>query len=44
MQCLPDALAGRSYYHPTEQGMEGRFRERLDWIKDWKKNHSSKTD
>ena len=36
MQCLPDSLAGRSYYHPTEQGMEARFRERLDWIKKWK--------
>ena len=43
MQCLPDALVGRSYYHPTEQGMEGRFRERLDWIKDWKKKHPPKT-
>lgn len=41
MQCLPDSLVGRTYYHPTEQGMEGRFRERLDWIKEWKKNHPS---
>ena len=39
MQCLPDSLVGRTYYHPTEQGMEGRFRERLDWIKEWKRNH-----
>ena len=42
MQCLPDSLVGRTYYHPTEQGMEARFRERLDWIKEWKKNHPSK--
>ena len=39
MQCLPDSLVGKTYYQPTEQGMEGRFRERLDWIKEWKKNH-----
>ena len=39
MQCLPDSLVGKMYYQPTEQGMEGRFRERLDWIKEWKKNH-----
>jgi len=42
MQCIPDSLVGRSYYHPTEQGMEARFRERLDWIKKWKMEHSSK--
>ena len=39
MQCLPDSLVGKMYYQPTGQGMEGRFRERLDWIKEWKKNH-----
>ena len=42
MQCLPDTLLGKEYYHPTEQGMESRFRERLDWIKNWKKEHSPK--
>ena len=41
MQCLPDSLVGKTYYQPTEQGIEGRFRERLDWIKEWKKNHST---
>lgn len=39
MQCLPDSLIGKTYYHPTEQGTEARFRERLEWIKEWKKNH-----
>jgi putative ATPase len=29
MQCLPDNLAGRSWYHPTDQGFEGRLRQRL---------------
>lgn len=39
MQCLPDALEGRTYYQPTEQGLEGRFKERLEKIKQWKKEH-----
>ncbi len=37
LQCLPDSLVGREYYRPTEQGNEGRFKERLQQIKDWKK-------
>lgn len=40
MQCLPDSLLGREYYHPTEEGLEGRFKARLEEIKEWKKNHS----
>ncbi|MBQ9594665.1 MAG: replication-associated recombination protein A [Synergistaceae bacterium] len=39
MQCLPDSLIGREYYHPTEQGSESRYRNRLEQIKNWKKNH-----
>ena len=41
MQCLPDSLLGREYYQPTEQGVEGRFKARLESIKQWKKEHSS---
>ncbi len=33
MQCLPDNLSGRVYYHPTEQGVEKRIRERLTEIR-----------
>ena len=40
MQCMPDALADRTYYHPTDQGVEGRFRERLDAIKKWRADHA----
>ncbi|MGN0940714.1 MAG: replication-associated recombination protein A [Selenomonadaceae bacterium] len=40
MQCLPDSLVGHEYYHPTEQGVEGRFKKRLEDIKEWKKNHA----
>ena len=36
MQCLPDNLVGREYYTPTEQGVEGKFGQRLREIKDWK--------
>jgi putative ATPase len=33
MQCLPDNLKGRTYYHPTADGIEGRIRERLQEIR-----------
>ncbi len=39
MQCLPDSLKDKTYYHPTEQGLEARYKERLRQIRDWKKAH-----
>ena len=33
MQCLPDNLRDRVYYHPTSEGVEKRIRERLEDIK-----------
>ena len=39
MQCLPDSLAGREYYRPTEEGLEARYGARLAEIKEWKKEH-----
>jgi len=33
MECLPDALAGRSFYHPTEEGREKLLGQRLAEIK-----------
>ena len=39
MQCLPDSLLGREYYRPTEQGLEARYKARLEEIKDWKSRH-----
>src|ERR1700678_2327746 len=33
MQCLPDNLRDRVYYHPTEEGIEKRIKARLDEIK-----------
>ena len=42
MQCLPDSLLGRTYYQPTEEGFEGRYKERLQQIKEWKRKHGAK--
>lgn len=39
MQCLPDSLEGREYYHPTEQGSESKYKARLAQIKSWKQQH-----
>ena len=39
MECLPESLKGRSYYHPTNEGLEGRFAQRLKDIKAWKRQH-----
>jgi len=36
MTCLPDNLAGRTYYKPTDQGFEQRLRLRLDEIRSLK--------
>ncbi len=37
MQCLPDSLRDREYYHPTTQGDEAAVARRLTEIKEWKK-------
>ena len=37
MQCLPDNLLDRVYYHPTEEGVEKRIKARLDEIRQAKK-------
>lgn len=42
MQCLPDSLLGREYYRPTEQGLETRYKARLEQIKAWKKEHEQR--
>ena len=33
MQCLPDNLRDRRYYHPTAEGVEKRIRERMEEIR-----------
>ena len=42
IQCLPDSLLGREYYRPTDEGVETRFKARLEEIKKWKKDHGGK--
>ena len=39
MDCLPPTLLGKTYYQPTTQGNEIKFKQRLEQIKEWKKNH-----
>jgi putative ATPase len=33
MPCLPESLAGRVYYKPTDQGLEARIQQRLEEIR-----------
>ena len=39
MQCLPDSLADRTYYHPGIQGLESKYGKRLEEIRRWKREH-----
>ena len=39
MHCLPDSLLGREYFRPTEQGLEAKYKKRLEEIKAWKQEH-----
>jgi len=41
MSCLPENLAGRSWYKPTDQGFEQRLRARLDEIRKLKSRGAS---
>lgn len=44
MQTLPDNLIGQTYYRPTEEGNERRFKERLNYIKEWKKKYRANSE
>ena len=39
MQCMPDSLKDREYYHPTQEGREARISEHLEKIKAWRRKH-----
>lgn len=39
MQCLPDSLAGKRYYRPTEEGEEAAAARRLREIAQWRAAH-----
>ena len=36
MECLPESLKGKTYYEPTMEGNEAKFKARLEQIKRWK--------
>ena len=36
MDCLPDRLRGRRFFEPTERGLEKRYAERLNRIREWR--------
>ena len=36
MQCLPDSLKDKRYYQPSTQGLEAKFKARLEEILAWK--------
>jgi putative ATPase len=44
MECLPDSLRDRTYYQPTNEGVEKRIRERLEQIKRLKQSPASRTE
>ena len=44
MECLPESLRGRVYYHPTDQGLEARLRQRLEEIRRIKSERSENAD
>ncbi|MBI4891705.1 MAG: replication-associated recombination protein A [Acidobacteria bacterium] len=35
MECLPEALAGTRFYHPSDRGIEARIKERIEAIRQW---------
>ena len=41
MECLPDNLRGRRYYHPTAEGVEAEFRKKIEEIRGRKAGKAS---
>ncbi|MBR6328182.1 MAG: replication-associated recombination protein A [Lachnospiraceae bacterium] len=42
MSCLPDSMADRQYYFPTDQGAEEDLGKRYEYIKSWKASRRKK--
>jgi len=42
MECLPESLAGKTYYRPTDQGFEARLRQRMEEIRKIKGQRKAK--
>lgn len=41
MDCLPKALKGRRFYEPTRRGLEQRYAERLEGIRNWRETRDT---
>ena len=39
MKCLPESLQDKEYFKPSEQGLEAKYKARLEQIKEFKKKH-----
>lgn len=39
LKCMPEELIGTKYYHPTDEGEEVYFKDRYNYIENWKKEH-----
>jgi len=44
MSCLPESLQDRRYYVPTDEGVEKKFKERLEAIRQWKQRAGQRGD
>ncbi|WP_057769041.1 replication-associated recombination protein A [Lactobacillus selangorensis] len=43
MKTMPPELEGHHYYHPSDQGNEGRAQQRMAQIKKWHQEHDGET-
>jgi putative ATPase len=44
MECLPDNLRGRQYYHPTTEGREKLLAQRMEEIRKARAQHGSRSE
>ena len=40
METMPKELRSHTYYHPSEQGHEKEFKQRLEVINQWHREHN----
>ncbi len=43
MACLPESLAGKNFYRPTDQGFEARLKQRMEEIRRIKNRQKSQS-
>jgi putative ATPase len=41
MECLPEGLAGRSFYQPTQRGYEAQLAQRMEKIAAWRRRRAA---